>query len=97
MELGVHLPLLTWDEPRSEPASLIEYVQTAKRLGFTAVSANDHLQYRRPWLDGPTALASVVSATGRWSSRRRSPSPSSVGRSRSRSRSVRSIFSPKAA
>jgi alkanesulfonate monooxygenase SsuD/methylene tetrahydromethanopterin reductase-like flavin-dependent oxidoreductase (luciferase family) len=64
MELGVHLPLLTWDEPRSEPASLIEYVQTAKRLSFTAVSVNDHLQHRRPWLDAPTALASVVSATG---------------------------------
>jgi alkanesulfonate monooxygenase SsuD/methylene tetrahydromethanopterin reductase-like flavin-dependent oxidoreductase (luciferase family) len=25
---------------------------------------NDHLQHRRPWLDAPTALASVVSATG---------------------------------
>jgi alkanesulfonate monooxygenase SsuD/methylene tetrahydromethanopterin reductase-like flavin-dependent oxidoreductase (luciferase family) len=64
MDLGVHLPLLTWNETRSEPASLIEYVRTADRLGFTAVSVNDHLQYRRPWLDGPTALASVVSATG---------------------------------
>ena len=64
MDLGVHLPLLTWDEPRSGPASLIEYVRTAERLGFAAVSVNDHVQYRRPWLDGPTALASVVSAAG---------------------------------
>jgi alkanesulfonate monooxygenase SsuD/methylene tetrahydromethanopterin reductase-like flavin-dependent oxidoreductase (luciferase family) len=64
IDLGVHLPLLTWDESRSKPASLIEYVRTAKGLGFAAVSVNDHLQYRRPWLDGPTALASVVSATG---------------------------------
>ena len=32
--------------------SLIEYVRTAERLGFTAVSVNDHLQFRRPWLDG---------------------------------------------
>jgi alkanesulfonate monooxygenase SsuD/methylene tetrahydromethanopterin reductase-like flavin-dependent oxidoreductase (luciferase family) len=63
MELGVHLPLLTWDEPSGRP-SLIEYVRTAERLGFAAVSANDHLQYRRPWLDGPTALASVISASG---------------------------------
>jgi alkanesulfonate monooxygenase SsuD/methylene tetrahydromethanopterin reductase-like flavin-dependent oxidoreductase (luciferase family) len=63
MDLGVHLPLLTWDETRSEPVSLIEYVRTAERLGFAAVSVNDHLQYRRPWLDGPTALASVVSAS----------------------------------
>jgi alkanesulfonate monooxygenase SsuD/methylene tetrahydromethanopterin reductase-like flavin-dependent oxidoreductase (luciferase family) len=64
MDLGVHLPLLTWDEAGSERVSLIEYVRTAERLGFTAVSVNDHVQYRRPWLDGPTALASVVSATG---------------------------------
>ena len=64
MELGVHLPLLAWGEARFDSASLIEYVRTADRLGFTAVSANDHLQYRRSWLDGPTALASVASATG---------------------------------
>src|SRR5207342_3338383 len=42
----------------------IAYVEVARRLGFTAVSVNDHLQHRRPWLDAPTALASVVSATG---------------------------------
>ena len=41
-DLGVHLPLLTWDEPRSGPASLIEYVRTAERHGFAAVSVNDH-------------------------------------------------------
>ncbi|HUH20993.1 MAG TPA: LLM class flavin-dependent oxidoreductase, partial [Gaiellaceae bacterium] len=64
MDLGVHLPLLTWDEAGSGRVSLIEYVRTAERLGFTAVSVNDYVQYRRPWLDGPTALASVVSATG---------------------------------
>jgi alkanesulfonate monooxygenase SsuD/methylene tetrahydromethanopterin reductase-like flavin-dependent oxidoreductase (luciferase family) len=64
MDLGVHLPLLTWDEPRYSLASLVEVVRTARRLGFTAVSVNDHLRYRRPWLDGPTALASVLAETG---------------------------------
>lgn len=39
-------------------------MRRARQLGFTAVSVNDHVQYRRPWLDGPTALASVVSETG---------------------------------
>jgi len=28
------------------------------------ITANDHLVYRRPWLDGPVALASVVPASG---------------------------------
>lgn len=64
MDFGVHLPLLAWDEARYDLASLTEYVRTADRLGFKAVSMNDHLQYRQPWLDGPTALASVLSATG---------------------------------
>ncbi|MGZ8599690.1 MAG: LLM class flavin-dependent oxidoreductase [Actinomycetota bacterium] len=64
MDLGVHLPLLAWDEARYDLASLIAYVRTADRLGFSAVSMNDHLRFRRPWLDGPTALASVLSATG---------------------------------
>jgi alkanesulfonate monooxygenase SsuD/methylene tetrahydromethanopterin reductase-like flavin-dependent oxidoreductase (luciferase family) len=64
MDLGVHLPVLSWDRTETETPSLIAYVETARRLGFTAVSVNDHLQHRRPWLDAPTALASVVSATG---------------------------------
>jgi alkanesulfonate monooxygenase SsuD/methylene tetrahydromethanopterin reductase-like flavin-dependent oxidoreductase (luciferase family) len=64
MDLGVHLPVLQWSESEPETPSLIAYVETARRLGFTAVSVNDHVQHRRPWLDGPTALASVVSATG---------------------------------
>lgn len=64
MDFGVHLPLLAWDEQRYDLASLIEYVRAAERLGFRAVSVNDHLLHRRPWLDGPTALSSVLAATG---------------------------------
>ena len=65
MDFGVHLPLLAWDdEPRYGVASLIEYVRTAERLGFKAVSVNDHLLHRRPWLGGPIALASVLASMG---------------------------------
>jgi probable F420-dependent oxidoreductase len=64
MDLGVHLPLLAWDEPRFTLATLTGVVDLARRLGFSAVSVNDHLRFRRPWLDGPTALASVLGATG---------------------------------
>lgn len=28
------------------------------------MSVNDHLRFRRPWLDGPTALAAVLEASG---------------------------------
>jgi alkanesulfonate monooxygenase SsuD/methylene tetrahydromethanopterin reductase-like flavin-dependent oxidoreductase (luciferase family) len=43
---------------------LVDYVETATALGFEAVSANDHVVYGAPWLDGPTALAAVVSCSG---------------------------------
>jgi alkanesulfonate monooxygenase SsuD/methylene tetrahydromethanopterin reductase-like flavin-dependent oxidoreductase (luciferase family) len=43
---------------------LTEYVDTARRLGFAAVSANDHLVFAVPWLDGPTALAVALGHAG---------------------------------
>src|SRR5215218_6600248 len=39
-------------------------VDAARDAGFVAVSANDHFVFQTPWLDGPTALAAVVDATG---------------------------------
>jgi alkanesulfonate monooxygenase SsuD/methylene tetrahydromethanopterin reductase-like flavin-dependent oxidoreductase (luciferase family) len=44
---------------------LIAYAETAQLLGFSALAANDHLVYSKPWLDGPTALAAVLSHSGR--------------------------------
>jgi len=61
---GVHLPLSAFDRSYKQ---LLAYTETAERLGFQAVSENDHLVYSRPWLDGPTALASVLARTGRMS------------------------------
>ena len=43
---------------------LVTYVETATSLGFEAVCANDHVVFGSPWLDGPTALAAVVSCSG---------------------------------
>jgi probable F420-dependent oxidoreductase len=43
---------------------LIEYAKTATDLGFEALSANDHMVFSVPWLDGPTALAVVLAASG---------------------------------
>jgi alkanesulfonate monooxygenase SsuD/methylene tetrahydromethanopterin reductase-like flavin-dependent oxidoreductase (luciferase family) len=34
------------------------------RLGFSALSANDHVEFSVPWLDGPTALAAMVDHSG---------------------------------
>src|SRR5215210_8013664 len=64
MEFGVHLPLADLGEGLPDGATLREYTATAARLGFDLVAANDHLLWRRPWLDGPTALASVLGSAG---------------------------------
>src|SRR5215216_1267057 len=51
-----------------EPLSLHRLqatVDTARGCGFAAISANDHFVFQTPWLDGLTALASVVERSGR--------------------------------
>src|SRR5829696_8587058 len=51
----------------AEPLSLQRLeatVDTARDCGFAAVSANDHLVFQTPWLDGLTALASMIGRSG---------------------------------
>ncbi|RYP85658.1 LLM class flavin-dependent oxidoreductase [Nocardioides guangzhouensis] len=64
MEYGAHLPQVDLDGRGWDPGGLTSYARTARELGFRALSANDHLVFRRPWLDGIVALASVVEASG---------------------------------
>src|SRR2546425_7224375 len=64
MEFGAHLPVLSLT---SEPHSidrLTAYAETASQLGFTVLSANDHMVYSRPILDSLTALSLVIEASG---------------------------------
>lgn len=65
MDYGAHLPLIDLDRQHWTLHRLLEYAQTAESIGFRALSANDHLVFGRPWLDGPTALAAVLGRTGR--------------------------------
>ncbi|HET6690293.1 MAG TPA: LLM class flavin-dependent oxidoreductase [Miltoncostaeaceae bacterium] len=64
MEFGAHLPLIPMPSGRSAPWTLRDYAATAAGLGYRWLTANDHLVFRRPWLDGLTALASVIDASG---------------------------------
>lgn len=60
MDLGVHLPLMSF---RGEPLSagrVAATVDAAVETGFAALAANDHFLFASPWLDGPTTLASVI-------------------------------------
>jgi hypothetical protein len=60
MEFGAHLPIIGFKGSAWSLSGLLEYVETAERLGYTILAQNDHLQFPRPWLDGPTALAAVL-------------------------------------
>ena len=65
MDFGVHLPLMELSEEDSSFARLEATAEAAAvECGFAAISANDHFIFQVPWLDGPTALASVIPLSG---------------------------------
>lgn len=64
MRYGAHLPLLDLAGQRWEQRALAGYAAAARHLGYRFVTANDHLVFQRPWLDGVIALAAVVEASG---------------------------------
>jgi alkanesulfonate monooxygenase SsuD/methylene tetrahydromethanopterin reductase-like flavin-dependent oxidoreductase (luciferase family) len=64
MDYGVHLQLIALDGQPWSLQRLLKYTETVEGLGFKVLSANDHLLFPRPWLDGPTALAAVLASTG---------------------------------
>ena len=64
MDLGVHLPLIQFGDDELSRERLEAAVDSARECGFAAVSSNDHFVFQRPWLDGPTALASVIERSG---------------------------------
>jgi alkanesulfonate monooxygenase SsuD/methylene tetrahydromethanopterin reductase-like flavin-dependent oxidoreductase (luciferase family) len=63
VDLGVHLPLMPFGEALSRER-LARAVDSARDGGFAAIAANDHFVFQTPWLDGPTALASVIERSG---------------------------------
>ena len=65
MEFGVHLPLISFVGDKRSLAGLVDFTRAADELGYTHLCANDHLVFSLPWLDGPTALAAVLTHSGR--------------------------------
>jgi alkanesulfonate monooxygenase SsuD/methylene tetrahydromethanopterin reductase-like flavin-dependent oxidoreductase (luciferase family) len=64
MEYGAHLPLIAFDGVTSTLADVCTYARRAAALDYRYLCANDHLFFGRPWLDGPTALAAALEASG---------------------------------
>jgi alkanesulfonate monooxygenase SsuD/methylene tetrahydromethanopterin reductase-like flavin-dependent oxidoreductase (luciferase family) len=64
MEFGAHLPQIGWDDGSPSFEALTRYVRLANAIGMRWLTANDHLVFGRPWLDGQVALSSVLEASG---------------------------------
>ena len=64
MDFGAHLPLMDFGGNPYTFEHLAAYTETAARLGFSALSVNDHMVFSVPWLDGPTALAAMIGHSG---------------------------------
>ena len=64
MDYGAHLPLIDFEGTEFSLEYLLRFTERAEGLGFSAVGANDHIVFPQPWLDGPTALANVLTRTG---------------------------------
>ena len=64
MELGIHLPLMEFSDEGQSLGRLTRAVDAARECDLAAISANDHFLYQTAWLDGPTALATVVERAG---------------------------------
>jgi alkanesulfonate monooxygenase SsuD/methylene tetrahydromethanopterin reductase-like flavin-dependent oxidoreductase (luciferase family) len=63
VDYGAHLPLIDFEGGRQTLADLRAYARRAAALDYRYLCANDHLLFGRPWLDGPTALASTIEAS----------------------------------
>ncbi len=65
MRFGVHLPIIGFgDGPACTLDLLTTVTAAAVDRGYHTLAVNDHLLFGAPWLDGPTALAAVLHASG---------------------------------
>ena len=58
------MPLIDFDGRGWSQGGLASYVDAARQLGYSFISANDHLAFQRPWFDCIVALASVIDRSG---------------------------------
>ncbi len=65
MKVGIHLPLMEFRGEGQSVSRVMGAVDAARECGLDAISANDHLVFSTPWLDGLTALARRSSARAR--------------------------------
>jgi hypothetical protein len=61
---SAYTSLISFQGEQRSINDLLAFTEAARDLGYTHLCANDHLVFSRPWLDGPTALAAVLTHSG---------------------------------
>jgi alkanesulfonate monooxygenase SsuD/methylene tetrahydromethanopterin reductase-like flavin-dependent oxidoreductase (luciferase family) len=64
VKVGVHLPLMEFRGEGQSVGRVMAAVDAARECRLDAISANDHLVFSTPWLDGLAALAASVERSG---------------------------------
>lgn len=64
MKFGAHLPLISFQDEHHTLDDLRTFATQARESGYSTLCVNDHFVFGRPWIDGPTALASVLDLSG---------------------------------
>jgi alkanesulfonate monooxygenase SsuD/methylene tetrahydromethanopterin reductase-like flavin-dependent oxidoreductase (luciferase family) len=64
VHVGVHLPLMEFRGEGQSSERVMAAVDAARDCGLFAISANDHLVFSTPWLDGLATLAASVERSG---------------------------------
>jgi alkanesulfonate monooxygenase SsuD/methylene tetrahydromethanopterin reductase-like flavin-dependent oxidoreductase (luciferase family) len=64
VKVGIHLPLMEFQEEGQSAARVMDAVDAARECGLFAISANDHFVFATPWLDGLAALAAAIGRSG---------------------------------
>jgi alkanesulfonate monooxygenase SsuD/methylene tetrahydromethanopterin reductase-like flavin-dependent oxidoreductase (luciferase family) len=64
LRLAAHLPLIDFGGGPVTRSRIVETVEAAVDLDLWGISANDHVIFSRPWLDGPSALAMSIPSSG---------------------------------
>lgn len=64
LQLAAHLPLIQFDGTPITRSRILQTARTAASLDFWGISANDHVIFSRPWIDGPSALAISIPHAG---------------------------------
>ena len=63
MRFDAHLPLIDFRDGPATVRELRAYASSAAELGDDTISGNNHLVWRRPWLDGLAAVAGCTDVT----------------------------------